>query len=473
MKNKIVITLLAAVFSINVFSQLVVDGEFRTRFIADHGQKIPLLKGEEGDYSFDQRSRLRFNYRNDKFTSRFTLQDARIWGSEDLYNKTGIEGSTQAFDIHEAWVELTIKGNSTIRIGRQEWNYNDMRILSWRNWWTSGMSLDALLYKFHNKETGLFVDIGVSYNNDGSRIGLVDNTDWSADKIKTMNFLNVRKTLGEKTDASLMLSLSGKVDTSNNAILGTGTHGFFLNHNQGKKSTDGFLGSISAYYQHGTDVNRGSDSNYKNISAYLLAANIGYRAMDKKLEVIAGIELISGRDYENSDEDYNNTRHSFDLHYGARFPYYGGQMNHFIIQDSYLVGTKGGGYMNPSLKVNYKLSKKDILNISYYMPILTTSVRAHNTIDPATNKPSGKEVDENGDPVYWKGNLGNYFDVNYTRKFSKEIILKAGFSYAYLSDIKNQMVFGYQDAAAKQLNELGQNYFGWVALIIKPTFFKN
>ena len=129
--------------------------------------------------------------------------------------------------------------------------------------------------------------------------------------------------------------------------------------------------------------------------------------------------------------------------------------------------------MNPSLKVNYKLSKKDILNISYYMPILTTSVRAHNTIDPATNKPSGKEVDENGDPVYWKGNLGNYFDVNYTRKFSKEIILKAGFSYAYLSDIKNQMVFGYQDAAAKQLNELGQNYFGWVALIIKPTFFKN
>jgi hypothetical protein len=62
MKNKIVITLLAAVFSINVFSQLVVDGEFRTRFIADHGQKIPLLKGEEGDYSFDQRSRLRFNY---------------------------------------------------------------------------------------------------------------------------------------------------------------------------------------------------------------------------------------------------------------------------------------------------------------------------------------------------------------------------------------------------------------------------
>ncbi len=38
MKNKIVITLRAAEFSINVFSQLVVDGEFRTRLIADHGQ---------------------------------------------------------------------------------------------------------------------------------------------------------------------------------------------------------------------------------------------------------------------------------------------------------------------------------------------------------------------------------------------------------------------------------------------------
>jgi hypothetical protein len=146
-------------------------------------------------------------------------------------------------------------------------------------------------------------------------------------------------------------------------------------------------------------------------------------------------------------------------------------MNHFLLQDSYLLGTKGGGYLDPFVKLKYKLNKKNIIGAVAFFPMLTTKVRAHNSINPDTKKPIGTEVDANGNPVYWEGSLGSYFDVGLTHKFSKDIILKSGISYAVISNTKNQMVYGYEDIAEKQLYDLGNNVYGWVMLIVKPHFF--
>jgi hypothetical protein len=138
-----------------------------------------------------------------------------------------------------------------------------------------------------------------------------------------------------------------------------------------------------------------------------------------------------------------------------------------------MLGTKGGGYLDPFVKVKYKLNKKNIINAGAFFPMLMTKVRAHNSINPVTKKPTGAEVDANGNPVYWDGSLGSYFDVGITHKFKKDIILKSGISYAVISDTKNQLVYGYEDAATEQLYDLGSNIYGWVMLIVKPNFFKN
>jgi hypothetical protein len=457
------------------FSQLSVDGEFRTRGGVDHGYKLPFLKNTDPVLSVDQRSRIILNYKSEKYVTRFTLQDARFWGSEDMVNKTGSEGNSYSFGVYEAWVDLKLSDKTGLKVGRQEWNYDDMRILSSRNWWTSGLSYDGILVHRTDKEKGFNIDLGFSYNNNGSVIGFgkIDNTTWDPDKIKSFNFLNINKTLGEKASVALMLSLSTKVDTGNNAQLGTGTHGVVINYNKKRNSSDGVFSSFSGYYQHGTDMKRGSDGNYRKISAYLLAAELGYRSLDKKLETSIGSELISGRDYSNSDVEYNNTRHTFDLLYSGRFPYYGGNMNHLLVQDSYMFGTKGGGYLDPFLKVNYKFNKKNIINVVAFFPVLTSKVRAHTGIDPVANKPIGAEVDASGNPVYWKGSLGNYFDLAFTHKLSKDIFLKSGISYAAVSDIKNQMVYGYEDDSLKQKYDLGNSIYGWFMLVIKPHFFKN
>lgn len=452
-------------------AQLNVSGEFRTRSVVDHGYSYPMLKGRDPEIYLDQRSRIKLDYFSDKFLIGFTLQDARMWGGDDMVSKAGAAGSSNALGVYESWVSFKLTDNSNIKVGRQEWNYDDMRILSYRDWLTSGQSYDGILYQLRKNKSTL--DIGLSYNNNGNTQGKLDNSDWQAEKLKTMNFVHFKHLLGEKTSLAVIASLSGKIDTSNNHIVATGTHGFDLLHNYGKKGIDGYFMRLSGYYQHGTDVNRGSDGLYKSISAYLMAVEMGVRTCDKKLELRVGAELISGHNYKNTDPDYANIRHSFDTQYGAILPYYGGYMNHFIFQDSYKFGTKGGGYVDPFIKAGYSLNKKSKVEASVFMPYLTTAVKAHNRIDEKTQKPAGVETDIDGKPIFWKGSLGTYFDLGYSYQLASDINLKAGFSYALVSDMKNQMVYGYKNAAEKQLHELGQNYFGWVMITVKPVFLNS
>ena len=103
-------------------------------------------------------------------------------------------------------------------------------------------------------------------------------------------------------------------------------------------------------------------------------------------------------------------------------------MNHFVYQESYLLGTKGGGYFNPSVKVKYKINDKNGVVVNAGFPQLTTKVKAHTSIDAATSKPIGAEKDYAGNQIYWSGSLGNYFDMEYTHKFSKTVVMKAGVS---------------------------------------------
>ena len=241
---KILKILFASIFvasTINVNAQFTIDGQFRTRFITNHGYKVPVKTGVDPVFSFDQRSRLDFNYKSEKYSTRFTLQDARVFGSDDIYNPTGIAGNSNSLGVYEAWTELNISDNSSIRIGRQEWNYDDMRVLCWRNWRTSGLSYDGILYKMNDKDKGLFLDLGISYNNDGTRTGTVENSTWTGEKIKTMNFLNIKKQFNNKLTVSLMSSLSGKIDVNNNKLVQVGTQGLNANYNVGKQSTDGLF----------------------------------------------------------------------------------------------------------------------------------------------------------------------------------------------------------------------------------------
>lgn len=475
MKNtlSIIAIIMLMIWGSKANAQLLIDGEFRTRGIVDHGYFKPVLENTDAIFSVDQRTRLNVLYNNEKFSTKISIQDSRLWGGDDAITKTGAWGNTNSLGLHEAWFNLKLNDQSNLKIGRQEWNYDDMRLLSYRNWLTSALSHDGLLYQKRFIDQKLDLDLGLSYNNNGTLHGFVDNSNWPSYKIKTLNFLRIKKALRPNSYVAFISTLAGREDAFEKELRATGTHGFILKWNKGKTAPDGFMATLEGYYQHGKDITKGSNGDYRNISSYMINADFGFRTMETKLEVLAGFEYISGHDYSNTDEDYQNTKHSFDMLYGGRFPYFGGYMNHFVYQDSYSAGTKAGGYADPFVKIKYKLNKTNFLEAMVYSPILTTKVAAHTSINPETKKPAGKELDEFGNPVYWNGNLGQYIDLVYTRKISKEIVFKTGLSTAIPSDIKNQMVYGYKSVEQKQLNELGNQYFGWVMISVKPTFFKS
>ncbi len=452
-------------------AQLNFDGEFRTRSILNHGYKVPVKAGSEAVLSVDQRSRIIMNYNTSTYRTRFTLQDARVWGGDDVFNPSGIMGNTASLGIYEAWVELKMKEKSRLRIGRQEWNYHDMRLLAWRNWWTSGHSYDGLLYTMHDHGTGWFIDMGLSYNNNGNRIGEVNPASWTGEKLKTLNFLIFKKSFSPRLALSAAFLVSGRDLPGNDDLLLTGTHGLVLDYNKGAGAGAGVFGHFEGYYQHGKDTRELASGDFRNISAYLLTGELGYRAPQKKWEIAGGAEIISGHDYTNTDAGYLETRHSFDLLYGARFVHYGGYMNHFTMQESPRGGTKGGGYIDPYLRFGFKPGKKSAVDLTWYSPFLSTPVPAHLSIHPETGKPVGTETDEQGNTVYWEGSLGSYLDIGYTRRINPDIVVKAGWSLGSVSDLKNQMVYGYEDAGQSELHEMGTNYFGWVMLIVKPRFF--
>lgn len=472
MKTRTLIIATLMLFSTSMFAQFTVDGSFRTRFQMLHGYKSPVKAETPATFGADQQSRLIFNYKTDKLATKLTIQDARVWGSDDIYNATGTQQNIYGLAVYEAWAQVKVGEKGQLRVGRQEWKYNGSRLISHRGWWTTGQSYDGLLYMIHDKESGLFIDLGLSYNND-MNYGKGSYVDAYADRLKTMNFLNVKKAFNSKFNATFNFVFSGKQDqtidgttgnmTKSDILYMKATEGIMLNYNMGKKGEDGVFGTLSAYFQHGTNANSGGG--HSAVSANMIAFEVGYRTMEKKLEISAGVEMLSGHDQGNTDSTYNTVNHTFDLLYGGRHPYYGGNMDYFTMP----AHMKNGGLMDPYFKVKYKLSDKGMINFALWMPMLGTNVKSTRA-DLTT-----------GDAIMYDKGLGQNIDLSYVHKFSKEVKLVVGMSYYMMSDtfkeMKGHIAYDGNNELIEDADGVsdhsGQQYFMYTMLIIKPKFFNS
>jgi len=443
MKNLKLLSLLLLIgLSTNIFAQFQITGQFRTRNDNMHGYKKIAGVDSETSFFVSQRSRINLDYKSDKYTVKFSLQDVRLWGDEDVYNGTGVvRKSFNTIDVFEAWVDLKLCEHSNLKIGRQVLNYDDGRLISGRNWWQSGMSYDALLYKYNNKDMGLSVDVGLTLNNHTENLF---GNDYYTDRMKTMDYLYVKKSFSKKLYVSFMTIGSGyqKAGTTSTIYM-MGTEGFHLNYNAGKKPENGLFSKLNIFMQNGK--NRAG----QDVSANMFTAEIGYRLMDKKLAISAGVDYLSGNDDADTTSAYNEIDHTFSLLYGGRFPYYGGNLCQIVINDKNL---KGAGLMNPHFKVSYKFSDKASVNFAFHMNMLANNLTATND--------STKE--------FYDKNLGNNIDLSFTYKFNKEVVLKIGGSYGMPSDTFIRM----QNVIDSNGNyKAGTNYYAWAMLIIKPSFF--
>ncbi len=199
MKTKLIITAIILSFVFSAQAQFKLDAQYRIRGQMLHGYKKPIPENVDPAIHIGQRTRLNLQYQYENIKTRLSVQDVRVWGDENVVNPTGVEGKNIGItDIYEAWVQIGLSEKSFIKLGRQEMKYDDQRHISWRNWWDTGQTYDAVLFSYKNKSTGWQIDLSGSYNSKKLDLTGNDYSDGTAyfgtvNPILTHNFIYILK----------------------------------------------------------------------------------------------------------------------------------------------------------------------------------------------------------------------------------------------------------------------------------------
>jgi len=380
-------------------AQLQLDAEVRPRAEMRDGYKQLSDTLSLPAFFVSQRSRLALGFYREKYSLYFAIQDVRVWGDELNYSSTGIKGDNASIDLKEAWFNIHFSEHFSMKIGRQELSYADQRLLGGRNWNQHGMSYDALLLQFKGS---FLCDLGFSYNNNSE---LVYQEVFSLDKMKTLNFVFLKKQWNERFNSSLIYVLSGfqqpdKVEK----IYFKNTPGLLLN-----LYLSNFRFSSSGYYQFGRN------SKGATVSAYFW--NLKSELSLIHSSIAAGIDYVSGNNYASTDSSYLEKDHMFDILYGARHRYYG-HMDYF---SNLQKGTAGGGLIDIYFDSNVDILSNLSFQGTYHYFRLQNSVP-----EVATGSILNKS-------------LANEFDFILSYKPAKDIKLQMGYAFIISTESLNKI----------------------------------
>lgn len=431
-KSYPLIAVLLILISSPIFAQFEISAELRARPELNHGLMSLPVESSEAAFFVSQRSRLNFSFKNEHFSSYFSVQDVRFWGENDIATKTGIQTNTKGFGVSQAWFDWKFAENWGLKTGRQIWNYDDGRILSHRNWNQYGLAYDAFLLHLDKKD--FHFHAGSSINNTWISF---NKTNLSPEgnsyeeplgfRIKYFNFLWLKFHVSKSLTLSLGNYYASYLKAETKSTLYTlGTSGLYANY-----TSKSFNGELNAYYQYGKNAIG------KTVSAYMLTLSGVFQVKDFNFGL--GMDYLSG----NTDSDNYG---AFDLMYGARHKY-NGWMNYYLIP----AHTKHSGLMDIYPSVKFNINKKHSVFAAYHMMSLATE---------------DYEIPLGGDYSYLNKNLGGELDFNYTYKFNKAFNIQAFFGY-YFATETTEFVKGIQKGKSTS------PYWASVMLTFKPSLFKN
>ncbi|MEI6766990.1 MAG: alginate export family protein [Bacteroidota bacterium] len=395
-------------------AQFVLSGEFRPRFEFRDGYKKLNQKGGIAAFLISQRTRLNMGYKNDWLTTKLSIQDVRVWGDEPL--KTDVPGTA----LYEAWAEFKVCDSMFIRAGRQEFIWDNERLLSNTNWQQKGLVHDAVLIKYRKK--GWSVDFAGAFNQSRDT---TFSTDYNKNlgNYKTLNFLIIGKQL-----KNFNISLAGFADgyqkkgTINTTYL-RATYGGVFSYKTSKINT-----SARGFYQSGQN----ETGNF--INAYYGNADFAY-TWSKVYTLGAGAELQSGND---GTDVTNNQVNYFSCLYGTGHKFNGFQ--DFFTKPG---DTKNAGLLDIYIKTLWKIADKWSLVMDFhYFQLQNNYVNAGKTIDKF---------------------LGREGDIVVGYDFSKEVNLQVGYSGFMPTKSMEVINGGNKDKFPS---------WAFAMLTVKPTFFK-
>lgn len=404
--NKILSIILCLVATLT-YSQLKIDAELRPRAEYRHGFKTLFPDNANAALFTSQRTRLNFAHSIEKLNFYISIQDVRVWGDVPQLNSSDNNG----LSLHQAWAEILLDANYSLKLGRQEVIYDDSRIFGNVGWAQQARSHDLALFRY--KKGSFKADLGLAFNQ--SKENLTETILTTPNTYKAMQYIWLHKEWSNFSGSFLFLN-NGLQSTDGLKYSQTiGTHL--------KTKQNNLQLAANLYYQFGYDVNN------NDLSAYLLGLEANYKLNDKTT-VGLGTELQSGNDY-NTAVSKNN---AFNPLYGTNHKFNG-------FMDYFYVGNHANsvGLLDIYAKANFKLNPKSSLTAFLH------SFSAAADINANVSKQLGTEI-----------------DLVYAYNYTKNIGFKAGYSQMFASE-------GME--ALKGISNNNTNNWGWAMVTINPTLF--
>jgi hypothetical protein len=396
-------------------AQLKVDAQYRPRIEVRNGYRELIPEGTAPSIIASQRMRLSFVYETDNLKLKFSPQDVRVWGDENLTSSTGVYGNDASLDLFEGYVELKPTSSLRLSIGRQTLVYDNQRLLAMRNWNQNGLAYDALVLKWKREKWD--VHVGTSWN---SLDATTSNNTYPTKRIKSLNFVWLGREFTDNLKFSFLHIASGVTETdTTNTLHFRQTSGVYFNYNSNVVKA-----KTNIYFQYGNN-NRG-----QKVSAFLADADIMLNT--GRLTPGIGISYLSGNNDINGGTD-----HLFDVLYGARHRFFG-HMDYFRNMPSH---TNGGGLTDLYGYLNLEVSEKlRLKNTGHFFSLAQTN----------ENTPSDKY-------------LGYENEVELKYQINNWGALKAAWLF-YLTTDSFEQIQSINDPASPQ--------FFYVSLTVNTNIFK-
>ena len=404
--SKIIIALLFFATT-TTFAQLTIDAELRPRAEYRHGFKTLFPDNANPALFVSQRTRLNTTYKTEKLNFYVSFQDVRVWGDVPQLNTSDNSG----LSVHQAWAEILLDPNFSVKLGRQEVIYDDSRIFGNVGWAQQARSHDMAMLKY--KKDSFKFDVGLAFNQ--SKENLTGTNLTTPNTYKAMQYAWLHKDWSNFSGSFLFLNNGMQ---SPNGLKYSQTIG---THLTAKK--DKFTIAANLYYQFGNDVLD------RDLNAYLLGLEAMFKASEKA-KIGLGVELQSGNDY-NTPANENN----------AFTPFYGTNHKFNGFMDYFYVGNhiNSVGLLDLYAKANFKLNSKS--GLTAFVHNFSASADINNSVS---------------------NQLGTEVDIVYGYKFTKDIGFKAGYSHLFPSE-GMEVLKGNSDG--------NTNNWAWVMVTIKPTLF--
>lgn len=408
------------------FSQLMaqfkLSAEYRPRSEFRHGYKTLFTQDDQAAFFTSQRMRLNAAYSFDKLKFGLNIQDIRVWGDIAQQNNT----SNQLM-LSQGWAEYMVSNAFSVKIGRQELNYDDARIFGNADWVQQARSHDLILFKY---EKSFKLHIGSAFNQESEKI---KGTDYNiSSNYKTMQFVWFNQKIKDLNLTLLFLN-NGLQNKSVDAIP---VYKTVFSQTVGTRlvmDKKAVLLSGALYYTVGQDVM------LRRLSAYYASLGAGFK-LGTTWRADLGWEFLSGTSQTEKKANANYTNTSFNPFYGTNHKF-NGHMDYFFV----------GNHLN-SVGLNDLYAtfsyKKDKFNIGITPHIFSA---ASDVLNPAVAGETMKKA------------LGTEIDLFAGYKLSE---------YAQISSGYSQM-FGTQTLKVLQGGDnKSTNNWAWVMITFKPEFIK-